>query len=442
MESGMILSFFTWVNNSLLAMPSVIIFFGVGITMTILLRGMQFWAFGRFIHLVTHGVPQKEVQDITRKTDAINSFKALFTAMATTIGVGNVVGPSIAIFVGGPAALFWLVLYMIFGAATKFVEVVLALHTRVQTKEGHLIGGPVQYLQWVHPLFGYWYGIIMIVLFTAFSSFQSNTLANIMAIESIPHWAVGVALAAWVWLVVSGGIGRIASIASALVPAKFFAYVFFALLILCKDLSAVWGAIQMVFADVFAPGAMVGGYVGASALRAMHEGASKAIFISEAGLGTCAIPHAMSNAVRATDQGTLAMFSTLAEIFLAILSGLVVLVSGVCNSGAYRSTLVYEAFSLHAPAFGKYALLFALVLFVSSAVVGNTFNGMQTFISFTQYQRRLWYVFLSCIGIFVGSLISMPLAREITTTLLTLAAIPNLIGITYLAFKHKKLLQE
>ena len=441
MNSATLLSFFSGINNTL-ALPAVIIFFGVGILMTIKLRGMQFWGFGRFYRLITQGVPQKDETGAMRKTDAISSFKALFTAMSTTIGSGNVVGPSIAIFLGGPAALFWLVLYMIFGSATKFVEVVFALHTRTQTKEGHLIGGPVQYLQWVHPLLGYWYGFIMMILFAAFSSFQSNTLANIMAMESVPQWTIGVVLALWVWLVVSGGIGRIAAISSALVPAKFFAFVFFALFILLKDLPAVWAAIQGVFTDVLRPGAVVGGCVGGNVLLAMQQGANRAIFISEAGLGTSAIPHAMSNAARATDQGTLAMFSTLAEICLAIISGLVVLVTGVCGYGLYRTTLVYEAFSLHAPVFGKYALLFALVLFVSSTIVGNTFNGTQTYSSFTNYRGRWIYLLFTCIGIYVGSIISMPLARAVTDTMLTLAAIPNLIGITYLAFKHGRLLRH
>lgn len=435
-------AFFSWLNQSIFAVPSVIIFFGVGILMTLRLRGMQFWAFKRFYQLVTHGVKQKEDTGAMRRNDAINSFKALFTAMATTIGSGNVVGPSIAIFLGGPAALFWLVLYMIFGSATKFVEVVFALHTRTQTKEGHIIGGPVQYLQWVHPLLGYWYGFIMMIVFAAFSSFQSNTLANIMAIESVPQWTIGVVLAVWVWLVVSGGISRIANISSALVPAKFFAFVFFALLILLKDLPGVWLAIKGVFTDVVSPGAMVGGCVGGNVLFAMQQGATRAIFISEAGLGTSSIPHAMSNAARLTDQGVLAMFSTLAEICLAILSGLVVLVTGVCGYGAYRSTLVYEAFSLHAPAFGKYALLFSLILFVSSTVVGNTFNGTQTFTSFAGYKGRWIYLAFSCLGVFIGSIISMPLAREATDTLLTLAAIPNLIGITFLAFRYGNLLKQ
>lgn len=435
-------SFFSWLNDSIFAIPCVVIFFGVGILMTFKLRGMQFWAFGRFYKLVTNGVKQKDDTGAMRKTDAINSFKAMFTAMSTTIGSGNVVGPSIAIYLGGPAALFWLILYMIFGSATKFVEVVFAMHTRTQTKQGHLIGGPVQYLQWVHPLLGYWYGFIMMFVFAAFSSFQSNTLANVMAMESVPQWIIGVVLALWVWAVVSGGIGRIAAISSTLVPAKFFAFVFFALLILLKDMPAVWLAIQKVFADVLSPGAVFGGCVGGSMLYAMQQGATRAIFISEAGLGTSAIPHAMSNAARLTDQGVLAMFSTLAEICLAILSGLVILVTGVCEYGAYRSTLMYEAFSLHAPAFGKYALLFSLILFVSSTIVGNTFNGTQTFSSFTDYRGRWVYLLFSCLGIFAGSIISMPLARAMTDTLLTLAAIPNLIGITYLAFKHGNLLRQ
>src|ERR1700733_3835654 len=147
-----LLLFFSWLNNSVLSFPLVVIFFSVGIFLTILTGFVQMRALPKFFSLITRGVAHS-----TGNTNTISSFQALFAAIATTMGMGNIVGPSMAIMVGGPGALFWLLVYIVFGSVIKFAEVTFAVSTRVKTSEGKIIGGPMQYLKEVSPFVAHWY---------------------------------------------------------------------------------------------------------------------------------------------------------------------------------------------------------------------------------------------------------------------------------------------
>src|SRR5436190_13194121 len=148
-----LLSFFSWLNGSFLSIPLLIVFFSVSIFLTLLTKFAQIRYFKRFLFLITSRIKESEDKN------TMSSFQALFTAMATTMGMGNIVGPSLAIMVGGPGALFWLLVYIFFGAVIKFAEVTFAVSTRVKTAEGKIIGGPMQYLKEVSSGLAAWYNI-------------------------------------------------------------------------------------------------------------------------------------------------------------------------------------------------------------------------------------------------------------------------------------------
>jgi AGCS family alanine or glycine:cation symporter len=431
------LYFFACLNNKVLAVPATILFFGVACILTLKTKFLQIRGLPKFLSLITQGIAHKN----QKGTDTINPFHALFTAMGTTIGMGNIVGPSLAIMLGGPGALFWLVCYIFLGSVTKFAEVTFAIATRIVEKDGHVIGGPMEYLRMVSPILAGWYALVMVLLFAGWSGLQSNTLAHIFAQEGIPHWITGLVLAISVFIILNGGAKRIGATASKLVPLMFVFYVLFAFMILCRDMQALYKAVLLVIHSIFSPAAAVGGFFGVTLFKSMRYGIYKGIFITESGLGTAAIPHAVADVKRSTDQGILAMGSTLAEIFLAILSGLLVLVTGIWMQGEFRSTLVYEVFKLHAPTFARFILMFSIVLFVFTTVIGNSFNGIQTFASFAGYRWGKVYVIFSLLIVFVGSLVSMPLIWEIMDTLLALVAIPHLIGLVMLSFKRSDLLR-
>jgi len=181
--------FFDWLNNYILALPSIILFLAVTTFLTIQTKFIQIRGLPRFFKLVFGGIKEMKKQE----KETINPFHALFAAMATTIGMGNVVSPSLAIMIGGPGALFWLISYILFGSVTKYVEVSYALDTRAYLDDGFILGGPIQYLRTVGNWLANWYGYLIIFVVLSWSSGQANTLANIMALEGIPHWVVGLA---------------------------------------------------------------------------------------------------------------------------------------------------------------------------------------------------------------------------------------------------------
>ena len=431
--------FFDWLNNYILALPSIILFLAVTTFLTIQTKFIQIRGLPRFFKLVFGGIKEMKKQG----KETINPFHALFAAMATTIGMGNVVSPSLAIMIGGPGALFWLISYILFGSVTKYVEVSYALDTRAYLDDGFVLGGPIQYLRTVGNWLANWYGYLIIFVVLSWSSGQANTLANIMVLEGVPKWVVGLALASFVFLAMSGGAKRVGEFASKLVPIMFVLYVTFALSILLQNIPALISATRLVFQNAFNPSAAVGGFLGASVLQAVREGMFRGIFVTESGLGTSSIPHSLADTKNPTDQGILAMGSVLADAFLSILSGMLVLVTGIWSLGAFRSTLIYEVFKLQAPGIGQYVLLFSVTLFVLTTAMGNTLNGMQSFGILVKDNRFYMncYMALTVSMIFAGALVPMKLLWDIIDMLVLFIAVPNLIGITLLAYRRPEVLR-
>lgn len=436
-----LISFFKWLNNDILALPATIVFLGAGILLTIKTGFLQFRGFPRFVSLITSGISRRKKTGASGEMRTMDSIHALLTAMGTTIGIGNVVGPSLAIMVGGPGALFWLIVYIIIGASTKFTEVVFALITREKTADGHIIGGPMRYLIGVSSSLALWYGLAMSLLMAGWSGVQANTLASILALESVPTWCTGLGLAVFVWVVLQGGAQRVGVVASKLVPLMFVFYISFALLILLKDPSAVIAAFKLIFGHAFTASAITGAFLGATVLQSMRYGVYRGIFITESGLGTASIPHSMADAQNPTDQGLLALFSAGADAFLSLISGLLVLVTGIWTTGEFRSTLMYEVFMLHSPVVGRLVLTAAITLFALTTVMGNSFNGRQAFASLTQFRWVRFYILFTVCMIFLGSLMHAKLAWEMMDTVLTFVAVPNLIGLLYLAYKNPAVLK-
>lgn len=442
MINDSLMNFFGWINRDILAFPTTIFFAATALYLTFKTRFIQIRAFRYFLNMITSGVREEKIKNKETSRE-MNPFQALFAAMATTIGTGNVVGPSVAIIAGGPGALFWLLIYIFFGSVTKLTEVSYALATRFRTPEGYIVGGPVQYLKSVSNTLAHWYGVVIIFLFGLWSSVQSNTLANIAMREGINPAIVGIGLALIAYGALYGGARRFGAIASALVPIMFVMYVTFSLFILCKDPLALLRALKLVYHSVFTPSAFIGGLFGSTLFHAMNAGFSRAIFITEAGVGTSSIAHATANTARPIDQGILAMGSMLADALLCSISGLLILVTEVwkCPADTVGSTLVYEAFKLNAPPMAKWVLIVSISLFVITTVMGNSFNGLQCFGALTHHRYRWLYSMATIAIIFYGAFIPMPLVWEISDTLLRLVAIPNLIGLILLTFKRGNIIR-
>jgi AGCS family alanine or glycine:cation symporter len=431
------LDYFCTYASEAVALPAMLLYLAVGIVLTIKTRFIQIRALPRLGRLLFGGVGHHKD---TKSEKSINPFHALLTAMSTTIGMGNVVGPTIAVSTGGPGALFWLVAYSFFGAVTKFTEVIFAMEFREKLKSGEILGGPTQYLKEASPLLAMWYGSLTMVVFAGWSGQQANTLANIFTLESVPVWVTGLFLALIVFTVLLGGIQRIGEIASKLVPIMFVLYVTFALSILFRDLGALKAAISLVFTSAFNPCAAVGGFVGASVIAAMQGGIHRSIYITEAGLGTSSIAHAMADTDRHEDQAILAMFSVVADMILSVLSGLIVIVTGLWVKGGFSNTLVYEAFKVYSPGIGKWVLLASIMLFVVTTVIGNSFNASQSFASFSRYRWMVPYYFLLAVIVFGGAFVDVAIMWKVMDLCQVMVAIPHLIGLLILSYRHGKLI--
>ena len=436
-----LLEFFIWLNDGVFAIPATILFLSVGIFLTIKTNVIQFRGVYRLYAFLKEGRSQKETVAKPGGIKTINSFQALFTAMSSTIGMGNLVSPTLAIFIGGPGALFWLIAYSFFGGVTKFVEVCFAMETRKKMSNGRIVGGPMEYLKGVNQYVAYWYTTVIIFVFAIWTGLQSNVLAEVFAQEGVPLWVTGAFLAIILFLVLQGGVQRVGRIMSTLVPVMFFFYISFALLILFRDIPALINAVKLVLRTAFSPSAAMGGFVGTSLFKVMHAGMYKGILITEAGLGTSSISHAVADTKRPTDQGLLAMYSIVADSLLSLVSGLLVLVTGVWLQGSFRTTLLYEVFKMHSPVLGRFVLLTSIALFVITTVIGNGFNGTQSFASLTKNRWSSAYIMSLVIVTFVSALLPVPLIWEMADTLLTLVAIPNLIGLVILVIKRPEVIE-
>lgn len=420
-----------------LAGPSTLLFLGVGVYLSLQSRFIQVRAFPKFLKLISRQNTHKD----EKNAKTINPFHALFTAMSTTIGMGNVVGPCVAIQTGGPGALFWLVAFTFFGSVTKFTEVMFSITFRKKLPDGNILGGPVEYLKQVSPELGKWYGGLTIFLFAGWSAMQANTLASIFYLEGIAKPATGFVLALILFVVLTGGIKRIGALSSKLVPVMFVAYVIFIMAILFKDIDALLNAFRLIFSHAFSPAAAVGGFLGATIFSAVRIGVLRNMYITEAGIGTSSIAHAMAETDKPREQAVLAMFSVIADIFLSVLSGLLVLVTGVwMESVEISNTQVYEIFRTVSPDAGKWVLLISISLFVLTTIIGNSFNASQSFASFTKHRGMGWYYLLLSAIVFLGALARVPLIWATMDLMLVFVAVPHLIGLVLLVQKNKKLI--
>ena len=254
-------------------------------------------------------------------------------------------------------------------------------------------------------------------------------------------WISGTFLACFLALMMWSGARHIAALASRLVPVMFVLYVSISIYTLWHSPLSLQHALLLIKQNILNPTAAIGGFLGSTIFHAMHAGLYQGIFISEAGIGTASIPHSMANTNRPTDQGILAMCSTASDILLCLLSGLLVLTTGVWITGDFRSTFIYEAFSINTPLFGKYILLASLALFIVTTIMGNGFNGVQMFNALTRNRWTKWYIGFLVITVFAGALISVPLVWELTKTVIAIVAIPNLVGLIILTIKNPKVLE-
>lgn len=443
------------INNFVWGIPMLVLLVGTGILMTILTKVFQlshigFW----FKHTLGSIFTDKHITKHTGKEDkSISQFQSLCTALAATIGTGNIVGVATAIATGGPGAIFWMWVVAFFGMMTNFSENVLGIYFRRKNDKGEWSGGPMYYLRdGLGAKKGFKHiGAVLAVLFSVFCLLASFGIGNMSQINSIagnmksafniPPFATGIFLMIIAGLVIIGGIKRIAAVTEKFVPFMAILYVIGAVIVCIANIDQTSAVFSSIFKGAFALRAVGGGIVGAGIKQALTWGMKRGVFSNEAGLGSSVMVHSSSNVKEPVRQGMWGIFEVFADTmivctltaFVILSSGLVDLDTGKVISTASDSALVGEAFAGVFGSFGPAFIAVAILLFAFSTVLGWSHYGTKAFEYLFGTKATLVYRIVFIAVIFFGATMNLSLAWDLSDTFNGLMAIPNLIGVLSLS---------
>ncbi len=431
------------VNAVVWGAPLMILLMGTGLLLTLATGAVQLRRFG-----FAFGEVFGKLLSPAKGQGSVTPFQALSTALASTVGVGNIAGVSTAIFLGGPGALFWLLVSGFLGMATKFAEIAVSLHYRERDAGGTMRGGAMYVLS--KRLGMKWLGSIFALL-TALAAFgignmvQANSVAEAASSSfGVPHWAMGLILMALTASVILGGIQRIAEVTQLLVPFMCLAYLIGGLVVLVRYASEILPVASLVLESAFTGHAAAGGFVGATMMAALRYGVARGLFSNEAGLGSAPIVHSSAitdHPVRQAAYGIVEVF--IDTMVVCSITGFVVLATGAWQSGETGAALAANAFARGLPGeWGHLVVSVSLILFAFSTIIGWAYYG-ETGITFLLGQKAVTPYRLVWIGfVFLGATGSLHLIWNIADTLNGLMAVPNLIGVLACVGLLRRMMRE
>ncbi len=406
---------------------------GVGIFLTLGLRAFPWrYTIKSFVMLWKSRESEQEGD--------ISPYQALMTSLSATIGTGNIAGVATAIALGGPGAIFWMWITALFGMATKYAEAVLAVKYREIDEEGRHVGGPMYYIK--NGLGGRWYWLAVIfALLGAIAAFgignmvQANSVADaIETLFQIPVWQTGVVMTVLTAAVILGGLSRIASVAAKLVPTMAIAYIVSALFVIVTHYDRVPDALLLIINSAFTETAAVGGFTGAAVWAAIRFGVARGVFSNEAGLGSAPIAHAAARTKNPVQQGMIAMLGTFIDtLMVCTMTALVIMLTGVWSSGETGAALSTLAFNTAIPGWGGYIVVFGLVVFAFTTILGWSYYGERC-AEFLFGVKVVWpYRVLWLCAIPVGAMGKLGLIWTLADVMNGLMAVPNLIALSLLS---------
>lgn len=431
-------NFIIWINGYLWGPPMLCLLCGTHIFLTIRLKFIQ-------RHLWT-----AIKLSFSRKKEGegdITQFGALTTALAATIGTGNIVGVATAVALGGPGAVLWCWLTGVFGIATKYAEAVLSVKYRVKTSDGTMLGGPMYALH--NGLRARWLAILFCI-FTAIAAFgigcmvQANSIASLMEITfRVPTYATGGVLAVLTAIVILGGVRSIAGVCEKLVPFMAVFYVTGCLIILGINWRLIIPAIEMIVAHAFTPLAAGGGFAGATVMMAARYGVSRGLFSNESGLGSAPIVAAAAQTRNPIRQALVSSTGTFWDtVCVCAVSGLVLVISLMrdpAGLGSLTGAALTKAAFAQVPAIGPAVLTIGLLTFVFSTILGWSYYGERASEYLFGKAAILPYRILWVLASFIGSITSLAFVWDLADAMNALMAIPNLIALILL---HRVIVAE
>ena len=445
------------VNSFIWGVPAMICIIGVGILLTVRTRCIQVRKFG-----VAMKNTIGKIFDKTQARDgSMSPFQAVCTALAGTVGTGNIAGVAGAIALGGPGAIFWMWCSAFLGMCTKFSEVTLAIHFREKNKNGEYVGGPMYYIKnglskkW-HFLAVFYAVFGVLTVFGTGNATQVNTivssvntaLINFNILKGEPNSNVnlifGIFIAALVAMVLLGGIKRIGQVSERLVPFMAVLYVILALGVIILNIQRVPGVFAQIVSGAFTPRAATGGIIG-SMFLSMKKGVSRGIFSNEAGLGTGSIAHACADTDNAVHQGMFGIFEVFMDtIVICTLTGLVILLAApnISYGQAAGAELTISGFTATYGGWVSILTAIAMCCFAFSTIIGWGLYGSRCieFLGGEKFVRPFLVVY-SFVSI-VGATMNLGLLWDISDTFNGLMAVPNLIALLMLSGHVKRLAIE
>ena len=422
----------TEVNAWAWGVPMQVLLLGTGIFLTLGLGLLTWRKLGFAFQLLLGGFKGQGDGDIP-------PFRALMTSLSATIGTGNIAGVATAMTLGGPGALFWMWLTALFGMAMKYAEAVLAVRYREQDDLGGFSGGPMYYIRnGLGPRFAILSGAF--ALFGAMAGFglantvQSNSVAQVLGDQFEVHWlTTGLVLMVIVGAVILGGIRRIAATASAVVPVMAIAYVAMSALVIGLNIDQVPEALGTIIDSAFNGASAAGGFAGASVWAAIRFGVARGIFSNEAGLGSAPIAHAAARTNEPVEQGLIAMLGTFIDtLVVCTMTGLVIMLTGVLESGISGASLTASAFGSAIPG-GELVVTLGVVLFATTTMIGWSFYGERCVVYLFGTRGIMPFRVLWVLAIPLGAATDLGLIWLIADTLNAFMAIPNLIALLLLS---------
>jgi alanine or glycine:cation symporter, AGCS family len=424
--------FIIFLNGYLWGPPMLILLFGTHLFLTFRLG---------FIQKFTGLAIKLSVSKDTSGEGDVSQFGALTTALAATIGTGNIVGVATAVALGGPGAVLWCWLTGVFGIATKYSEALLSVKYRVKTSDGTMLGGPMYALEnglkmkWLAVLFCIFTGI---AAFGIGNMVQANSISS-MASESfgVSPYISGAIMAVLTAVVILGGVKSIASVCEKLVPFMAIFYVLGCLIILIMNAAFVGPAIALIFKSAFTAQAAGGGFVGAGVMMAARYGIARGLFSNESGLGSAPIVAAAAQTKNPVRQALVSSTGTFWDtVVVCAMTGLVLVSTIMSNptqlEGLKGSALTSAAFA-QIPVIGPIVLTVGLLTFVFSTILGWSYYGERAVEYLFGKVIIMPYRILWVISVFLGSIMTLPLVWDLADAMNAMMAIPNLVSLLLLS---------
>lgn len=420
-------SLLTSVSDFLWGIPLLVLLFGTHLFLTFRLKFIQRYI-GKAVRI-----------SLKRKKEGegdVSQFGALTTALAATIGTGNIVGVSTAIVAGGPGAVLWMWLTGVFGIATKYSEALLSVKYRITTKEGLMAGGPMYVLdkglnlKWLGVIFA---GLTAITAFGIGNMVQANSISHLVEDTfGISGWITGIILATLTAVVIIGGIKSIAKVCERLVPFMAIFYVLGCVILLFINISTVPESIVLIFNSAFTGQAAIGGFLGAGMKEAIRYGIARGLFSNESGLGSAPIVAAAAQTKNPVRQALVSSTGTFWDtVVVCAFTGVVIVNSFEWQNGLNGALLTKTAFS-DIPVIGPIVLTIGLLTFVFSTILGWSYYGEKAMEYLFGSKTILPYRWVWVVAVFVGCVLSLNIVWTFADITNALMAIPNLVSLIFL----------